>query len=142
MIRVVIGPNFSKDHIDSINSLIKAHNLIIKKIVSPESIVSHINWSDISIATSGLTKYEILKEGVPSIIIPFNSDQFLLNKASAEKNAFLTLSSGKIAIELGSVLTNLMKNNIKREEMSKVALNLLDGKGTSRIISRVYKNDR
>lgn len=138
-VKVIIGPNFSENYIHEITNFIDQNSLIVKKIISPKSIQKYICWSDITIATSGLTKYELIKEGVPSIIIPFDQKQFLLNKSSQNKNAFLTLSPDRICLELESVLVSLMEDYSKRKKISQAALDLIDGKGVSRIISRINK---
>ena len=68
-IKLVIGPLFSKELKDSIEeaALSLSHNLEI--IRSPKSLAGYIEWSDITISTSGLTKYEIMVTGTPSVII-------------------------------------------------------------------------
>ena len=122
-----------------INSLLEISVHEVNKITSPISLEEHLKWSDIVIATSGLTKYEILRSGTPSIIVPHNELQFELNKSSAKTKAFLTISSSSIISELSEALENLIKDNKRREEMSIMGLSLLDGNGISRIFSRINK---
>ena len=136
-IKVIIGPNFYEEHIEKITRLIQDKLNTAEIISSPESIKNYIEWSDITIATSGLTKYEILSMGTPSIIIPFDKKQFLLNKESSETGAFITIKSDKISSNLGKELYSMIEDREIRKNMSKKASILLDGKGINRIINHL-----
>ena len=136
-IKVIIGPNFYEEHIEKITRLIQDKLNTAEIISSPESIKNYIEWSDITIATSGLTKYEILSMGTPSIIIPFDKKQFLLNKESSETGAFITIKSDKISSNLGKELYSMIEDREIRNNMSKKASILLDGKGINRIINHL-----
>lgn len=138
-LKVIIGPNFSEDHVKEIEDTLSTFSSVFTLVVAPSCIQNYIEWSDIVIATSGLTKYEILKSGVPSIIIPFDESQFKTNKASAKKNAFLTISAEKIKYDLGPMLKTLISDNLRRKDLSDRAFSLLDDRGVSRIISRIKK---
>jgi spore coat polysaccharide biosynthesis predicted glycosyltransferase SpsG len=75
--------------------------------------------------------------GTPSIIIPFDKKQFLLNKESSETGAFITIKSDKISSNLGKELYSMIEDREIRNNMSKKASILLDGKGINRIINRL-----
>lgn len=136
-IKVIIGPNFYEEHTEKIRRLISDKLDKVEIINSPESIKNYIEWSDITIATSGLTKYEILSMGTPSIIIPFDKKQFLLNKESSETGAFITIKSDKISSNLGKELCSMIEDKERRNNMSKKASILIDGKGADRIINHL-----
>jgi spore coat polysaccharide biosynthesis predicted glycosyltransferase SpsG len=75
--------------------------------------------------------------GTPSIIIPFDKKQFLLNKESSETGAFITIKSDKISSNLGKELYSMIEDREIRNNMSKKASILLDGKGINRIINHL-----
>ena len=107
-LRIIIGALFDQKLINEINSLLEISVHEVNKITSPISLEEHLKWSDIVIATSGLTKYEILRSGTPSIIVPHNELQFELNKSSAKTKAFLTISSSSIISELSEGLDTIV----------------------------------
>ncbi len=133
-LKVIIGPNFYAEHVKKIKQLVIKNSREVEYINSPKSIKSHIECSDIVIATSGLTKYEILCLGTPSIIIPFDEKQFKLNEESSKTGAFLTLNHDKISC-LGKELYSFIKDRDLRSKMSNKALELIDGQGINRIIN-------
>ena len=136
-LKIIIGPNFYDKHIEKIKKLVTNNSMEVDYIKSPESLQNYIKSSDVVIATSGLTKYEILSTGTPSIIIPFDKKQFKLNIESSKTGAFLTINRDKIMTDLKKELVSLIENKNLRLKMSTKATELIDGKGIGRIIKNI-----
>lgn len=136
-LKIIIGPNFYDKHIEKIKKLVTNNSMEVDYIKSPESLQNYIKSSDVVIATSGLTKYEILSTGTPSIIIPFDMKQFKLNIESSKTEAFLTINRDKIMTNLRKELVSLIENKNLRLKMSIKASELIDGKGINRIIKHI-----
>ena len=140
-LKVVIGPNFSEKLIRNIDSLIIKSNHRVKKIISEDSLKKFISWSDITIATSGLTKYEILQTHTPSVIIPFNDKQYKLNRAAESQEAFITVKPTFTIQELASDIEMLLSNYKLRKKLSKKSSEIIDGDGIKKIITKLNLDD-
>jgi len=136
-IKIIIGPGFSEELIEKVNNLILSSNHEYDIIYKPDSISQYINYCDMVVSSTGLSKYEIAFLGKPSIQISIDAEHSLYN---------IPFSKMKISYDLGT-LQELKNGDIKksflkiindfslRSTMSKKGKRLIDGKGASRLIS-------
>ena len=136
-IKIIIGPGFSRDLIDKVNNLILFTNHEYEIISQPNSIAKYVNYCDLVVSSTGLTKYEVAFLGKPSIQISIDTQHSLYN---------IPFSRKKISYDLGAV-QELKNGDIKksflkifndfnlRSTMSKKGKKLIDGKGALRLIS-------
>ena len=98
-----------------------------------------MHWCDFSIATSGLTKYELAATGTPSIL--FSIDEFHNNKnfQFAQKNTCLDLGVGISKLKLKKAILNFIENKYLLNNMSLNGLLLVDGFGIKRIFSELIR---
>ena len=99
--------------------------------------------SDLVFTNSGLTKYETLFLGIPTIAFSYN------DKHDELMNSFENQSKGLIYLgNLNSIKTesvvkkinNLIYNKKLRDKLSEAGKKMIDGKGSRRIINQITKN--
>lgn len=138
-IKVIIGPLFTEKMIKKIhNQAIKSNHkiVIIKNCID---LKHHMNWCDFSIATSGLTKYELAATGTPSIL--FSIDEFHNNKnfQFVQKKTCLDLGVGISKLKLKKAISNFIENKYLLNIMSSNGLSLVDKFGIKRIFSELIR---
>jgi spore coat polysaccharide biosynthesis predicted glycosyltransferase SpsG len=138
-IKIVIGPLFSKELRDSIEKVALVFPHKIEIISSPNSLFNYIVWSDIVISASGLTKYEIMATGTPSVLILYDDKQLLINQYLINSKATHAVHRDIPENQFTNDLISLMQNRLRRKEMSKISQSIIDTKGVDRIINFIEK---
>ena len=157
---ISLGGSKNKKVITTIISSIKriAKNEIKFRIVDPctkrrksftnhniEIIPFHSNffklllWADCCVIGSGLTRYETLLLGIPTLIINRNkSNENILKKyCKKTKNHFINISSNSYRSKINDGLLNILGKNINNRKMQIKKYKYLDGNGSSRIINQI-----
>ncbi len=126
-VKILVG-KFSKSSLIKKN-LLNKHNV---SLIKSNDIYKYFFWSDLSILSSGLSKYEAIYTRTPSIIVESSKDDNLLNK-------YLKKQRSNIFIKEQIFLNNfdyLFKKFINYEFRRNLHLNcnnLIDNKGFERI---------
>lgn len=131
-ITFVVGPAFSQ-----IEELKKTASLLpqVELVFSPPNLCPIFDAADIVVSAAGSTCHELAYRGVPSALISLSSDQVLLAKAMAKKQAavwlghFTELSDASLA----QGLLSFVEDQEKYPELSQKAQALIDGKGAERV---------
>lgn len=97
-------------------------------------------WADCCVIGSGLTRYETLLLGIPTLIINKNkSTKNILKKyCKKTKNHFINISSNNYKSEIYKGLFGVLKKNINNHSIKIRKYKHLDGNGCARIINRIF----
>ncbi|MBU3635530.1 hypothetical protein ICN35_08665 [Polynucleobacter sp. es-GGE-1] len=136
-IRVIIGPLFSVELREKLFFHSARDDIKLEFIESPESLHNHMQWADIAISASGLTKYELAACGVPMLLYSIDKFHYCVNKP-------FIISSG--AVDLGihpppnlvaDELLKIIDNVEVRKSMSLKSQGLVDGCGVKRLLDEL-----
>ncbi len=133
-VTAVVGHSFSYDTSDP-NSYSCANILGLDIIRETSNIGYLIKKADIGIVSGGLTLYEALHCGLPTIALNQYRHQTETAENFAKKGATINLGLGsETNIEtIAEAVKSLMNNYAQRMALSKQARGLVDGKGLHRI---------
>lgn len=135
-IRVIQGPMFGESLKLSIRDHAGRTRHSIEIEVDPPDLSLHMTWSDLAIATSGLTKYELAATGTPTLLIAIDAahdeaDQPFLKEGSARSLGVL----GRVTHEtIATSARTLLENPSERQCMAERGQRLVDGHGLERIL--------
>lgn len=133
---VVVGPAFSNEYINKLRSYESYSNVYFYYNADMKALMEKC---DICISAAGSTLYELCAEGVPSLSVIIAENQSKVaekfNDIGIIKNLgwHNELNKDKILNELDK----LSKNYNMRKAISDKGRNLVDGKGTLRIVEKI-----
>jgi UDP-2,4-diacetamido-2,4,6-trideoxy-beta-L-altropyranose hydrolase len=134
---VVVGPLFSKKLSTEIKALAHSGRHRAKVVESPPSLIDLMVWSDIAIATSGLTKYELAATGTPAIVMSIDSFHDQVNQPFAALGSVIDIGYEWSSHHLVREVEQLRQDRKKRSNMSQAGQHLVDGFGAQRILEEV-----
>ncbi len=140
-IHMVIGPAFAWGG----GPLLSEKNGNIVGHQSPEELAPLISSADLTITGGGLTLYESIRLGIPTITIPQNPFELKTAKAFQEKGVALQmgLAHSINTYEVVSTANSLLKNDSRRREMSRASMGMFLGEGAEKVktlLSQVLAN--
>lgn len=140
-LRVVIGPGFNVSTEQKLKEILRDFKGIYKLLTTSNVLAKLMLWSDITITSSGLTKYETAVTGTPTIVISFNDFQAKLMDEFKKCGTTLHLGERRDIREddIVCAVKSLLDDYNFRSKMSKNGKKLVDGRGVERIISRIHK---
>lgn len=107
----------------------------VEVIESPDSLVRHMLWSDICIATSGLVKYELATTGTPALLISIDPDHDVANEPFRVAETSLDLGILPSKEVIAGTTTRLLLDYELRKTFSIKGRKLVDGKGASKLVT-------
>ena len=137
IVEVIIGPLYSNQR--KLKKTISNSPLEINLVKNPNNIYENLKNSDIGIFASGLVSYESLGLGTPPLNINFSEFHSMRSKE---------IEALGIGVDLGSVdsldastlkeeIINLKNDKKRMNLMREKGMNLVDGAGASRILSKI-----
>lgn len=139
-IRAVIGS--SNTHINELKDKIENSHISIKLIENAQNMSELIKWSDLAISAAGSTCWELCFLGVPTVLIITAENQNGIANGLSESGFaeslgwFEQVTDEKIA----DTLNKLLPDKKRREKMSKIGLEIIDGGGVNRVIEILNSN--
>jgi len=136
-IRVVIGPNFKPGLKKELRGLVHGHRHDTKLIESPSTLGDLMNWCDLAVSDTGLTKYELALTGTPAIFLSHSAENAEVNKVFQRGGTGwdLGLYSGVLPADMNNSVNLLLNDVGERYRMSISGFNLVDNKGAGHILS-------
>ncbi len=133
-VKVVVGPsNPHKEILKNVTLYAPCHMLCVENARNmPELMV----WSDMAVTAAGSTCWELAFMGVPSITVVTFGNQQDVAKGLEMAKIFKTVGWCKAMNNdvLATELLTLMEDKKLREEKIRLGQQLIDGKGTKKII--------
>lgn len=98
-------------------------------------------WADLAIISGGTTSYETAFMGLPSMIVIIAKNQILVAEKLAEIGAAVNLGwhHDLTCERIKKIVEDLAGDRASRDFMSRMSRNLIDGRGSSRIIKAMLK---
>jgi spore coat polysaccharide biosynthesis predicted glycosyltransferase SpsG len=138
-IRVIVGPLVSSDTRRATREAATASPHRVEIYEDRNDLMTDMRWSDMAVATTGLTKYELALNAVPSILISPDEHHEMNHRSFRERNTALNLgvagllSSGAIR----EACLRLATDGALRRRLSEESRKLIDGKGALRLLSEI-----
>lgn len=139
-VRVVIGAGFSKELTKRLHTLKNSSDFEIEIMESQGSLKDLMQWADLAISASGLTKYELAATGTPALTIAHDMLSESANEAFKDQGSVIHLGiKGEIAVgDLASEVRRVMTDRALRAQLSQKGRALVDGAGTERIANKIF----
>lgn len=139
IIDVVIGKFF--DNVNEIKRIShQSSNIVLHYDV--ENMTELMSVSDVCISAAGTTVYELLSQGVPSIIFGFNEVQESVKRLEPSiiwsGNLFNT-EKNTVVEQIVLNTLELVKDDKRRADLTRNAIELVDGQGVFRIVDQVER---
>ncbi|TDX58935.1 UDP-2,4-diacetamido-2,4,6-trideoxy-beta-L-altropyranose hydrolase [Orenia marismortui] len=136
-IDVVIGPSFN--NIAEIIEIVRSIDLEISLHFKIKKMSQLMLNSDLAISAGGGTLYELAACGIPAIVLLQAENQILAAEKMDQKGSIINLGFGdQIELEeLISTIGEVIKDFSKREEMSRIGQQLVDGLGAKRCVRKI-----
>ena len=136
---LIIGPAFMhKQALDQF-LLTAKRPYQVQENVQDKDIRNLMAKADLAIASFGVTAYELVSQGTPSILLCISDDH--AQSASALHEAGVSISMGKDeTVDLSNLaytIKKLLLNDTQRMKMRQKALSMIDGKGAARCACKI-----
>lgn len=141
-VKVIIGRNFTIENKLKIENHLKSSAHRVDLIQHRESIAGYLQWCDIAVCSSGITKYEMAATGTPALIIPLNARDEEINNAFAKEGTSTSTDHDSSPRKISEELIKLVQNHSMRKAQSEKGQKLIDGQGAVRLIQKLTLNDR
>ena len=138
-IKVVIGPLFKDSFTKKLNLIRFKNKQIVTFIHNPSHLRDHMLWSDLTISTSGLTKYELAITGTPSIILSIDNYHNDMNRFFKKIGSTFDLGYLTNKAIMHQKIDYILNNYVCRKSMSISGQLALDALGTERITKVINK---
>jgi spore coat polysaccharide biosynthesis predicted glycosyltransferase SpsG len=140
-IRVIIGPDFSLNNSKKIEAMASntSHNIQILR--SPPSLYSSMLWSDLSIGTTGLTKYELAATGTPALLISLDETHEIINQSFVEQGSARDIGKHSDCTQqaVAENTQEMLLDVALRKSMATAGQHLVDGRGCDRVFALLEK---
>jgi spore coat polysaccharide biosynthesis protein SpsF len=107
--------------------------------VTPGGLGAHLAAADVAILAVGVSVYEALAAGVPSVVLARSAGDVAHADALASQGALVSLGRTWRAGELVTTVGRLLADRARRSAMAKAARALVDGRGAERVATRVVE---
>lgn len=130
----VIGPFFDRRNIFKIKNFIKLYKLKknVKLLFNIRNLTNIFNKFGVIVCTSGLTKYEAVAFGLPSIVLTPNKFQERYHLDFLKKNICLSIKPSDLHKKEYNIISFLNDFTLLKKMIEK-GKNLIDFKGSKRI---------
>lgn len=133
---VVIGAMFSEENKRRVETALAENSANVTLLQAPENLSAAMARADICVCANGLTKYELAAMGVPTVSLSLTAAHHRANLAFAETGALRVLGLLKEtdAAAIGDAVSEMIDDPALRARMSGAGRELVDGRGTDRIL--------
>lgn len=139
-LRVVVGPMFDPILRRDIEALAARSAHRVALVNAPPSLLAHMQWCDLAIATSGLTKYELAATATPVLMFSIDALHDATNRAFSTIGSAVDFGVGITAEQIAGEARSLLADQERRAAMAAAGRAMVDGRGTQRLIAEVMKD--
>ena len=137
VVRVVANPRTPVW--DALAARLAALGLPPARPVTPGGFDAHLAAADLAILAVGVSVYEALAAGVPSIVLARSAGDVAHADALAAHGALVSVGRTWREADLTSAVGTLLADRTRRVAMGKAARALVDGRGAERVAARVVE---
>lgn len=120
--------------------IMKFHEKGLIEIIDRNDLHIKMSESDLALIAPGMISYEAAFLGLPMLLVTIADNQLINSLAWENNGCAINIGSVKdIKDKLSLNILKLFNSPSKLEIMSKKCLNLVDGKGVSRIVNQITK---
>jgi len=136
---VIMGGAYA--HPQKLKEALSQTNHRFKVMINVANMSEIMANTDLAIASFGVTAYELAAMGVPAIYLCLKDDHVLSASAFVDAGIIVSLGLGsEVSVHyLMLAIRELLRNETKRDEMTKNARLLMDGKGAERIAAIIIE---
>jgi spore coat polysaccharide biosynthesis predicted glycosyltransferase SpsG len=138
-VRVIVGPLFSLPLRAEIAKCAATSRHQVEIVDAPDSLATHMQWCDVAIAASGLTKYELAATGTPTVLFSIDAFHDENNGAFAALQVTEDLGASPSQAAIAAAARGLLADRGRRMAMSASARGVVDGRGAQRLIAKVME---
>lgn len=138
-VRVIVGPLFAPALRVEVAECAAASVHRVELVDAPDSLAAHMQWCDVAIAASGLTKYELAATGTPTVLFSIDEFHDQNNRAFAALQIAEDLGASPSRTTITAAARALLGDRNYREAMSAAARRVVDGRGAQRLIAKIME---
>ena len=135
---IVIGPTITNKNIIKELSE-KQSNIHLKNSV--QNMASLLVKQDLVISSAGITTYELACLGIPTILIPINSYQYITADEMMSNGFGINFGFWDNDFQRLQAIINKLDDYGKRKKMSDCGRKIVDGKGVLRVVEKLIELD-
>jgi len=105
--------------------------------VVPGAMAAHLAAADVAVLALGVTVYEALAAGVPSIVLSRTPADVAHAESLAASGAIVSLGVDPTPAGIAAAVSALLRDPDLRREMGRAGRALVDGQGAARIVGRL-----
>ena len=132
-VTVVVGGN--NPHLPALRKTIAQSAKYVQVITNTTNMPELLASTDIAIAAAGITVWEMCLMGLPAIITDIAANQAPLALSLSSFGAVIHVDCRDLRRELPRTLKSMVSSAELRQRMSDKARQVVDGKGTSRVLA-------
>ncbi len=136
-IDIIIGPNFS--HYQELDNVLSKAPRNFNIIKAKNDLSNLMMEADLAISAAGVMLFELACLGTPTVVVCAEPFEVETANRLQESGFAVNLGFGKDIneIDIKNAVYHLIDNRELRAEMSERGKNLIDGKGTKRIVGKI-----
>ena len=138
-IRLMVGPLFPGDLVLELDARAAASRHSIELVHAPQGLAKYMLWSDVAIAASGLTKYELAATSTPAILMSMDRAHDVVNRPFVSAGTAWDLGTSFDARSIADAAEKLLGDQVARSSMASAGSKLIDGRGANRLISLIMR---
>jgi spore coat polysaccharide biosynthesis predicted glycosyltransferase SpsG len=138
-VRLIVGPLMSERTRADTAAAVTNSRHTIRVIEGRTDLGADMHWCEMAVSTTGLTKYELALNGVPTILVSPDPEHDENQAYFRDFGAALDLGiAGRLPFgAIGKACRSLSRDAGQRSEMARRGHAILDGKGSIRLLSEI-----
>ncbi len=140
-IEVVVVVGVGNNHNTALQAAAKLSQVPVRHVRNASNMPELMSWADMAIISGGTTSYETAFMGLPSLIVIIAANQVQVAEKFAEIHAATNLGwhhdLSRACIQ--KKVEDLRVNFTARDSMSRIGRQLVDGRGTTRVIEAILR---
>jgi UDP-2,4-diacetamido-2,4,6-trideoxy-beta-L-altropyranose hydrolase len=141
---IVVAVGSGNPHLESLRELASRSSWSVSILHDVRDMAALMRRSDLAIAASGSTTWELAAMGVPSLVVPIAGNQIEVARSLQEKGAAISLGAAEeLTIEgIAEAVAGIIPDRARRIELSSRARDLVDGNGAERVVDEMMQMER
>lgn len=140
-VKLIVGA--SNPHLESLKNAILSAPCSMHILKNVENIADLMAWADIAVSAGGITCWELVFMGMPSVLVAIAKNQvFNTSELQAIRAALTSANANGTAMDdFVRLIGSLILDPELRREMSGKARSLVDGMGAKRVVEAIETLD-